>query len=365
MAKILVIDDDAEFLEMLRVLLEKRAGHQAMLSADGQEGLEKAIESPPDLAILDVMMPGVTGYEICRALRANPATEEIPIIILTARGQPVDRQAALDAGADDFMSKPVTMDELMEKINKLLARQQIAKLVPFTGTVTLLSLRGGVGVTTLAVNLATTLAQAKGGHACLIDHSVSSGQVALQLGLRPKPNLNDLIQAGTIDAEKVQSTLIQHDSGLHILASSIVPLAGQEIPPDLTRNLLAILDQQFVVTIIDAPSTLNRATMVALEATDLIGLVIAPEAGSIQTAIGTLGALKPWSKKVRVILNQTMPGASPPTEAIERAIKRRLMTAIPYDPAQSKAISQRAPLSTTKPDSPLAQAVRELAQTLE
>ena len=73
MARILVIDDDSEYLEMIDLLLQ-RSGHQVSLSAEGQEGLVMALAEPPDLMILDVMMPGVTGYEICRRLRAEPET---------------------------------------------------------------------------------------------------------------------------------------------------------------------------------------------------------------------------------------------------------------------------------------------------
>ena len=75
MARILVIDDNVELLETIRQILEQRGGHQAVLSADGADGLAKALADPPDMAIVDVMMPGVSGYEICRRLRANPPDE--------------------------------------------------------------------------------------------------------------------------------------------------------------------------------------------------------------------------------------------------------------------------------------------------
>ena len=121
MARILVIDDDSEYLEMINLLLE-RCGHLVSLSAEGKEGLEMALAEPPDLVILDVMMPGITGYELCRRLRTETATACVPIIILTARGQPVDREAALEAGADEYMSKPYVEDVLVAKVQGTLHR---------------------------------------------------------------------------------------------------------------------------------------------------------------------------------------------------------------------------------------------------
>jgi CheY-like chemotaxis protein len=82
-------------------------------TADGADGLTKARELQPDLAIVDVMMPGMHGYQVCRALRDDPATANIVVLILTARAQPVDREAALAARADDYMSKPVSPTELI------------------------------------------------------------------------------------------------------------------------------------------------------------------------------------------------------------------------------------------------------------
>lgn len=364
MAKILVIDDNADLLETIRHVLEQRGGHQAVLSAEGADGLAKALADPPDLAIVDVMMPGVSGYEICRQLRANPATETIPIIIFTARGQLVDHQAALDAGADDYMVKPVPMRELLERINGLLAKRAAGKEPVLAGTVVLLSLRGGVGVTTLAVNLAATLAQAGDGAACLIDVCPSSGHVALQLGLRPEPNWSDLIQAGVPDLDAVEAHLLQHASGVRVLASPIFPVIGQGLPRTVVQAMLSILQQRFAVTVVDAPSVLSDVMMEALEVATVVGLVVTAEAPSIQTAVGTLRTLRQWSSKFRIILNQTMPGSQLSTGAIERTLRHPLVGAIPFDPAQAQALAHGAPLVLNSPDSLLAQAVRGLAQEL-
>ena len=92
MAKILVIDDNVDLLQMMRLILQERGKHEVTLSADGADGLSRALSSPPDLAIVDVMMPGITGYDIIRRLREQRQTKDLPILVLTARGQMIDRQ---------------------------------------------------------------------------------------------------------------------------------------------------------------------------------------------------------------------------------------------------------------------------------
>ena len=364
MGKILVIDDNVDLLETVRQILVARGGHQVSVSSDPEKGLAKALADPPDLAIIDVMMPRISGYEICRQLRANSQTAKIPIIIFTARGQPVDREAAMEVGADDYIAKPVPMQELLDRVNDWLSKRASEKTFVLAGTIVMLSLRGGVGVTTLAVNLAATLAQARGGTVCLVDLCPSSGHVALQLGLRPEPNWSDLIQNSVPRAETIEAHLLQHSSGLRVLAAPVFPVVGQGLSRAVMAGILSVLRQRFAVTVVDAPSVLDGATMTALEVATVAGMVITAEAPSIQTAVGTLRALGEWDK-FRLILNQVTPmapAAQLPAGAIERALKRPLLGAVPFDPGQAQALAQRTPLALQSPPSPLAQAVQGLAE---
>ncbi len=364
MAKILVIDDEAELLDMMRLVLERRGGHETILSAEGPDGLAKAIADPPDMAIIDVMMPGVTGYDICRQLRANPATAHIPIIILTARAQPMDRDAAMEAGADAYLTKPVMMDELLEQVDGMLSERQGQGASTFAGTLVMMSLRGGVGATTLAVNLAALLAQAQGGSICLVDFCPSSGHAALQLGLRPDPNWSSLIDGAPLDAGGVISLLLQHHSGLQVLASPFFPVIGAGMSVEVAQAILQALRQQFEMVVVDGLSRLDDVTMMVLEEAAAVGLVFTADPPSLQTTIGTLRSLGRWEEKLALVLNQVVPGPQPPREALERTIKRPLTAVVPFDAEQARVLGRGAPLVLGNPDSALAQAVDELAQAI-
>ena len=117
--RILVVDDDLNMLNLLRRGLSF-AGYAVDLAPDGEQGLSMAHDRPPDLVVLDVMLPGLDGVEVCRRLRAGDL--ELPILILTARDQVPDRVTGLSAGADDYLLKPFAFEELLARIRALLRR---------------------------------------------------------------------------------------------------------------------------------------------------------------------------------------------------------------------------------------------------
>jgi DNA-binding response OmpR family regulator len=123
MRPILIVEDDADIAESLRYNLE-RDGLEARIAETGEKGLAAALDvkSPPSLVILDLMLPGMSGMELCRRLRREPATRRTPIIMLTARVSEADRVAGLDLGADDYIAKPFSVRELMARVRAVLRR---------------------------------------------------------------------------------------------------------------------------------------------------------------------------------------------------------------------------------------------------
>jgi DNA-binding response OmpR family regulator len=119
--KILVVDDEPEAVELLEFNL-KQAGYAVTTAGDGAEALKKARTQTPDLIVLDVMLPEMDGFEICKSLRLDSATAKIPIIMLTAKAAEIDRILGLELGADDYLTKPFSPRELLLRIKKILAR---------------------------------------------------------------------------------------------------------------------------------------------------------------------------------------------------------------------------------------------------
>jgi len=122
--KILVVDDEPEAVELVEFNL-KQAGYQVSTACDGGEALRKARSERPNLTVLDLMLPEMDGLEVCKVLRRDPATAEIPIIMLTARATDVDRVVGLELGADDYLTKPFNMRELVLRVKKLLHRGRV------------------------------------------------------------------------------------------------------------------------------------------------------------------------------------------------------------------------------------------------
>ena len=122
---VLVVEDDADIRDLVRYRLE-RTGYRVITAPDGEIGLALALEHTPDLAILDVMMPKMDGYETARRLRAQPTTSTLPIIMLTARAQEDDIARGFAAGADDYLRKPFSPQELRARVQAVLARRAAA-----------------------------------------------------------------------------------------------------------------------------------------------------------------------------------------------------------------------------------------------
>ena len=124
-SSILIVDDEDHIVTSLSYVMNN-AGFEVSSASDGEEALEKISSIKPDLVILDVMMPKLDGFEVCKAVRADSSLNSVRIIILTAKGRDTERQKGLELGADDYLTKPFSTRDILDRAKELLAVERIA-----------------------------------------------------------------------------------------------------------------------------------------------------------------------------------------------------------------------------------------------
>ena len=166
--KILIIEDESDVADLLEMGLRK-AGFKTTTSADGATGLQKARDSQPDFIVLDLMLPKMSGLEVCRILKSDAATSHIPILMLTAKAEEIDRIVGLEFGADDYVTKPFSPREVMLRIRAILRRGEKPEETLQAGSISIDPARHQVRVngkrvhlTSLEFKLLRTLIQRRG-----------------------------------------------------------------------------------------------------------------------------------------------------------------------------------------------------------
>lgn len=222
--KILVVDDDVDSLKLIGLMLQ-RHGYEVVAAHTGTQALTKAETEQPNLIILDVMMPDMSGYDVCKRLRATPSTQSIPIIMFTAKTLIDDKVAGFEAGADDYLTKPTHPAELASRVKSVLARNA-SRQGPSPSdkgiAIGVLGAKGGVGTTTLALNLASALQQ-MGENPILADFRLGNGGLGLMLGMARSQGMARVLSRPPqeITPSLIETELIVHHSGLRALVSSV------------------------------------------------------------------------------------------------------------------------------------------------
>lgn len=223
--KILVVDDDTDGLKLIGLMLQ-RHGYQVIAANAGNQAIAKAHSEQPDLIILDVMMPDINGYEVCRRLRANPDTQSIPIIMFTAKTLIDDKVAGFEAGADDYLTKPTHPAELAARVKSILERssKHQQKNNRQGMTIGIVGVKGGLGASTVTANLGAAL-RLMDESPIVADFRLGNGSLALLLGI-PRPTGMYNILKHPIDGISrpiIERELIAHTTGIRALLSSYRP----------------------------------------------------------------------------------------------------------------------------------------------
>jgi CheY-like chemotaxis protein/MinD-like ATPase involved in chromosome partitioning or flagellar assembly len=288
--KILIIDDDVDTLKLVGLMLQKQS-YRIVAANSGVQGLEKAETENPDLILLDIMMPGMDGYEVAKRLRANPLTTNTPILMFTAKSQLDDKVNGFEAGADDYLTKPTHPSELHAHVKALLARTAKTRAAtnPLPAEksafiVGVLSPRGGQGVSTVAVNLGEALRIATSADVIVAELRPGMGSIGPDLGQVNPTALVDLLTGNIADMtrQKVKDSLYTHQTGLRILLGSVQPkdtfLANELGPVETLVNRLSYLTPYLVL---DLGAGLSPLAQKLAAACNILYIVTDPVVNSV------------------------------------------------------------------------------------
>ena len=291
--KILVVDDDIDTLRLVGLMLQ-RQGYQIVAANNGHQALSMAQAEKPDIILLDVMMPDMDGYEVCRRLRANTATATIPIIMFTAKSQVDDKVTGFEAGADDYLTKPTQPRELFAHIKAVLARSGSSKTRPApVATVTterghvvgILAVKGGLGVSTFTTNLGVSLRNKTKKNIIIAEYRPGEGSISMDLGYTKPEGMNRILarKVKEITSNDIDSELVTHSSGVRLLLSSNQPgdakySASPEHFDVITRNLAHMADY----IVLDLGVGMNSITDKVIAQCDELVVILEPVPYTIQ-----------------------------------------------------------------------------------
>jgi pilus assembly protein CpaE len=358
--RILVVDDDPIIIQITAKVLSA-GGYEVFKATTGPDALRQVDEVKPELVILDVMMPDMNGYEVCRHLRAKATTARLPIMMLTAQESVEEKVRGFEAGADDYMTKPFQPPELLARVKVLLRRALTTEgsATQLAGKViAAFSLRGGVGVSTLTANLATGLAQMWNCPTVLVDLSLMAGHSALMLNLAQRNTWADLTQipVDEIDAGLVNDLLLAHGSGAFLLAAPRKPEDSELVTGERVTRVLTLLRERYHYVVLDLPHDFRETTLAGLDVAHEILTVMSPDLASVLSTASALDIFETLHyprDAVRMVLNQTFERNALGQKVIEDALKRPFSLVIPHADEMTQAINAGKPVVMNAPTSPV------------
>ena len=369
--RILIVDDDVDSLKLIGLMLQ-RQGYEVLVASTGQQALNKAKSDRPNLIILDVMMPDMDGYEVCRRLRHDPGTQPIPIIMFTARAMVDDKVAGFEAGADDYLTKPTHPAELASRIKAVLARSaaqsrtagEQALTVGFVGA------KGGLGTTTLAINVAAALAQHD--PTIVADFRPGMGTIGLSLGFGRSIGMANLLSRPSTEltARAVENEIVTHNSGLRMLLSSSRPKETLlVITPDSASSTVRHLRTLARNVVIDLGPGLTRVSARILQEADLAVLTVEPTRVGLTMAndlMHELDQIGISEARISVVLiNRAQSSLAIPWQEAEKILDHA-MTAIisPAPEVAFQAAEAAMPIVLFQPNAIVASQFTKLAEEI-
>ena len=294
--KVLIIEDEPNAARMLEYALQS-AGYQAIVAATGQGGMKKVQSEQPDLVILDIALPDISGIEICKGLRSGSAAPNLPIIMLSGRAQVADKIQGLQAGADEYITKPAQAEEMVARVVALLERtRRLRQAQPLkrAKVLGLMGAKGGAGTTTVALNIAAAWADRRKKTVIAVELRSYPGSFSLQMQQAPATSLKNLLdlEPDWINEQALSSALARTAFGPRVLFGPQRVEEFQEIAAEQAEAVIRGLASMADYLVIDLPCHPCAASQAAMRQCDLVLLVLEPEPTSVMSGKTTMAWLR-------------------------------------------------------------------------
>ena len=350
--RVLIVDDILETRDHLTKLLSFETDIEVVgAAASGREALEMAARLTPDVVLMDINMPDMDGIAATERLAA-----EVPsaaVVMMSVQGEADYLRRSMLAGAREFLVKPFSSDELTSSIRQVYTREReklsrmavrtVAGHAPGTGpstpggheggepgrVVAVFGPKGGVGRTTLAVNLAVAAATELGQRTCLVDASFQFGDVGVLLNLNPKnKSIADLIpELESGETESLDTFLVSHSAGIQVLLAPPSPEMAELITPHGAKRMIELLRMSHDLVIVDCMASFNDTTLAILDLADTVLTMLSLEITSIKNIrlfLEVAEQLGYGSDKVRLVLNRADSSLGIRVADVEHSIGRRV-----------------------------------------
>lgn len=373
--RVLLIDDEQFYFKLIRKTL-KDADYDLEYAKSGSEGLSKIPSYEPEMLIVDLKLPEMDGFQILGRLRRDPKYSHIPVIVITAQDELSEKLKAFELGADDYLVKPFQPEELVARMGILarrgkamqMARQQTGSTSrSTTSVITVHSLRGGVGCSSIVVNLGLAFHKLWGKPTLLIDGVLTAGQVALMLDAKPGATWENLvgIDAENLDEAVVGELMSAHKSGIRYIASPRYPIAADTFTNDTLHLLMEGIKASNEFVVIDTSHDFSDMTIQMLSMANSILLVMAPEMASLRT---TISAMEIYDRlgipldKVMICLNNNSSSPAIKQAQLEKVLKRPIDFVLPFEAGEvNRALNFGQPFILNNPDLPICLNLEKMA----
>jgi pilus assembly protein CpaE len=382
--RVVIVDDISETRDHLTKLLGFESDIEVVgAAASGPEALDMASKLMPDIVLMDINMPGMDGITTTEQLAANVPTTAI--VMMSVQGEADYLRRSMLAGAREFLVKPFSSDELVASIRQVYQREKekagrMAERPSLNGQgpsergpgriVTVFSPKGGVGRTTIAVNLAVAAAQEFHKDVVLVDGSFQFGDVGVLLNLNPKnKSIADLIpEMGAGEPESVDAVIVNHSSGVKVLLAPPTPEMAELLTTAYVRKVLEQLRESHDLVIVDSWPWFHETTLNLLDLSDVILTLLTLEITNIKNIrlfLEVAAQLGYADDKIRLVLNRADSALGIRIADVENSIGRKIDETIVSDGRSVVyALNRGVPFVVSNREAQVSQDIVRLARSI-